>query len=706
MFRVNRTFARVLGWALLTTLISAVSVSGATYYVDPATGSMSNNGSVTAPWSTLEAVFKAGKKFQPGDVINLRSGYHGYPTVTGNNTGNVTIQAQSGHTPKLRKLVVNAASRWVISGLTISPEVVGSYEKGDFVALESNSSHITVEACTVYSAASIANWTAATWPERAGNGIRVGGPNCVIADNHIKNTRYGLQVWRSATGTVVSGNTIENFMGDGIRGLGNYCVYEYNIVKNSFRIDDHHDDGFQCWSTGSDGQVGTGVVRGVVLRGNMFISFTDPNQPEKGTMQGIGCFDGMFEDWVVENNLVVSDVWHGIAFYGAKNCRFVNNTVVANPITSAFTAIPWLGIFAHKNGTASSGNLVRNNLASTFKLNGSATVDSNITSPTSAYTSHFVNYSSLDFHLKATSPAVNAGNPLSAPSIDLDEKPRTSPPDAGCYELVTTSSIATVATPTFGLAAGTYSTAQLVAISSATSGASIRYTIDGSTPTASAGILYAGPVPVSATTTLKAVAFKSGMTTSAVASATYTINASATLISEAFASSAGSFVVNGGTWSVSSGKYVLSNPVAGSPGSGNGNLAIHGTSVSGNFVLTVDGAAAATTSAWDDFSVIFGYQDASNYYYVSFNERNDGLTSGVFKVSGGVSKQLADITAAISGGRAYSVKIEKSGSTYKVYRSTTLLATATDSTFAGGRIGLGAQNNGASFDNLTVVSAP
>ena len=33
-------------------------------------------------------------------------------------------------------------------------------------------------------------------------------------------------------------------------------------------------------------------------------------------MHGIGCFDGMFVDWVVENNVIITDHWHGITFAG------------------------------------------------------------------------------------------------------------------------------------------------------------------------------------------------------------------------------------------------------------------------------------------------------------------------------------------------------------------------------------------------------
>ncbi|WIY05139.1 chitobiase/beta-hexosaminidase C-terminal domain-containing protein [Amycolatopsis mongoliensis] len=84
----------------------------------------------------------------------------------------------------------------------------------------------------------------------------------------------------------------------------------------------------------------------------------------------------------------------------------------------------------------------------------------------------------------------------------------------------------TVAAPTFSPPGGTYSSAQTVTISSATAGATIRYTVDGSTPTASS-TLYSGPISVPNSRTVNAIALKSGSTTSAVSSASYTIGTQA-----------------------------------------------------------------------------------------------------------------------------------------------------------------------------------
>ena len=79
----------------------------------------------------------------------------------------------------------------------------------------------------------------------------------------------------------------------------------------------------------------------------------------------------------------------------------------------------------------------------------------------------------------------------------------------------------TCATPTFSPAAGSYEGTQNVTISS-TSGATIYYTTDGSTPSTTSSV-YSDPIVVSSDMTIKAYAVKSGSNDSEVATAAYTI---------------------------------------------------------------------------------------------------------------------------------------------------------------------------------------
>ncbi|HOF01004.1 MAG TPA: chitobiase/beta-hexosaminidase C-terminal domain-containing protein [Spirochaetota bacterium] len=80
-----------------------------------------------------------------------------------------------------------------------------------------------------------------------------------------------------------------------------------------------------------------------------------------------------------------------------------------------------------------------------------------------------------------------------------------------------------VATPTFSPVAGTYATTQSVTIASTTSGATIRYTTDGSTPSKTNGAIYSAPINIAASTELRAIAYKDGMTDSGVKYGAYTI---------------------------------------------------------------------------------------------------------------------------------------------------------------------------------------
>ena len=77
------------------------------------------------------------------------------------------------------------------------------------------------------------------------------------------------------------------------------------------------------------------------------------------------------------------------------------------------------------------------------------------------------------------------------------------------------------ATPSFNPAGGTFTAPVSVTISCATPGATIYYTLDGSTPT-TASTVYTTPITISTTTTVKAMATSTGLGNSFVAAATYT----------------------------------------------------------------------------------------------------------------------------------------------------------------------------------------
>lgn len=107
--------------------------------------------------------------------------------------------------------------------------------------------------------------------------------------------------------------------------------------------------------------------------------------------------------------------------------------------------------------------------------------------------------------------------------LDMNEK------ESVAYITIIIRAMETVEVPTASVASGTYTKNQSVALSSATEGATIYYTTDGTEPDKTNGEIYTAPVAVTGTagervdTTIKAIAVKDRMQDSEVQTFTYTI---------------------------------------------------------------------------------------------------------------------------------------------------------------------------------------
>lgn len=89
--------------------------------------------------------------------------------------------------------------------------------------------------------------------------------------------------------------------------------------------------------------------------------------------------------------------------------------------------------------------------------------------------------------------------------------------------VTTTAAQFTVASPVVTPASQTSFSPQQITMTTTTSGAQIRYTIDGSTPSDTVGTIYGGSFTLNSSATLKAIAYKSGWTNSSVTTNNYTI---------------------------------------------------------------------------------------------------------------------------------------------------------------------------------------
>ncbi len=465
-------FVRIRGKAGKNAFTNTVAVTtnpqGNVFYVDPAAGSMDNDGSSDHPWRTLQEVFEngliemknyvnhpagngggameiinEGAPVKGGDVIRLRNGYHGVLELHGGyNDRFITIEADDGETPVLSNVEMTSVSRWRLRGLTVTQDqsltgiapqqVTLVYIRPDNWGGPAHD--IIVQDCTLSSIEDASSWTASDWIANDCNGIMSWAENVLIENNYLKNVNFGI----SADGdrTVVRNNTVDTFDGDGMRGNAHDLTFEGNTVKNCIDSGNgNHDDGFQSFSVN-----GAPPWERVVLRGNTIINNEDPDQPLRGCLQGIGCFDGWYINWIVENNLVIVDHWHGISLYGAIDCRIVNNTVLnPYPVIDQAHSI-WIMVTSHKDGSPSSGCLIRNNIAWNLNYSGDTDLDHNIIiSDPDAYADYFIDPDSFDFHLRGDAQEIiDTGSPALAPLVDLDGngRPSGAAVDPGAFEYV------------------------------------------------------------------------------------------------------------------------------------------------------------------------------------------------------------------------------------------------------------------------------
>jgi hypothetical protein len=153
-----------------------------------------------------------------------------------------------------------------------------------------------------------------------------------------------------------------------------------------------------------------------------------------------------------------------------------------------------------------------------------------------------------------------------------------------------------VSAPTFSPAAGTYTTAQSITLTSTTAGSTIYYTTNGTTPTTSSS-LYTGAIAVNVTTTIEAMAVKSGYTGSGVAVAKFTINQTAA--TPAFSLSGGSYL---GTQSVT-----LSDATAGAAI----YYTTNGTTPTTSSSLYAGAITVSATETVEAIAVLSGYSNSA-----------------------------------------------------------------------------------------------
>ena len=191
----------------------------------------------------------------------------------------------------------------------------------------------------------------------------------------------------------------------------------------------------------------------------------------------------------------------------------------------------------------------------------------------------------------------------------------------------------TTATPVLSLASGTYSSAQTLTIADATSGAVIYYTTNGSRPTSSSA-KYTGPITVSATETVEALALASGDLTSALASATYTISSSGCygcVGGSGSGSASGSGTLPAPTFSVPAGTYTSAQtvPITDATAGATIYYTTNGTTPSTSSTRYTGPVTVSTNEMIEAIAVASGYTNSSvaaASYFISVSAPSGPVT--------------------------------------------------------------------------------
>ncbi|MHB0970024.1 MAG: right-handed parallel beta-helix repeat-containing protein [Thermoanaerobaculia bacterium] len=428
----------------ITMLLCAVppAAFSANYYVAPQ-GSDANPGSDALPWRTIG---QAASTMVAGDTVYIRDGTYA-EAVSPKNSGAagafITYTAYPGHTP-------------TIDGATV---VLGEYTGLVYIT---GTRYIRISKLRVINAG----------PEANNAGILVDtSDSIVIEDNATYNTMSsGIGVWASSNVTV-AGNDVRLCCNDGQQE----CITIAGTDGFEVRNNTVHESG--PGTLGGEGiDVKDGSANGSVHdndvhdmnRIGIYVDAWDKhtrnitiyrNRVHDINADGMAVASeagGLLENVSIYNNIVHDNTFNGLIIgeWGVpsptrpvKNLTVINNTFANNGRSG------WGGGLTLDNPDAQ-GVVIRNNIFSgneTYQINTAFTVpglviDHNLIDAFRGYETETRGSEyqegdpqfagTGDFHLRATSIAIDTGAPLDAPSTDFDgwRRPQGRGTDIGAYE--------------------------------------------------------------------------------------------------------------------------------------------------------------------------------------------------------------------------------------------------------------------------------
>lgn len=429
--------------ALVLSTLAGASWARDHYVIPPKTMEIEkSDGSRTAPWTTLWGALNNEGGATSGDRIILLPGHYGdiflqVPVFD----PPVRIEPLEPGSVHMTSLRVTKGGGLTFSGLSFWPRVAKKRPKY-MIETFPKVSHVRFEGLTMRGAPPSAphwiDWSKDDWKFNwAPNAVSLGGPDNALVNSTL--TAINFAVTAKGDRTEISGNTVTGFAGDALRALGDHARVSNNTVRDCVAINGNHDDGFQSWSN-KKGQNGKLPQTGLIVENNSFIEWTGAkDHPLRCSLQGIGLFDGFYEDVTIRNNIVLVSAYHGISVYGGRGVRILNNTVL-HVDGKAGLRHPWIMVNDKKNGDPARRVLVENNIATDFRMalrSEKANFDRRYNATLRYPARLFPNVAAGDVITTIQkNDLVDAGNPQSTPKTDRfgRVRPLGNGPDIGAVE--------------------------------------------------------------------------------------------------------------------------------------------------------------------------------------------------------------------------------------------------------------------------------
>lgn len=358
-----------------------------------------------------------------------------------------------------------------------------------------------------------------------GGGILCMSSSPTIANNTISGNSAGASI------DVGFDIEFENGEGGGIACLG----YSSPIISNNTISDNTSKSGGGIFIATSE----SASVQNNIIKANQ-------------AQSGGGIFITQDNRSIIASNLIALNYVNyqgqggGIFSIGGYQGQVINNTIVKNRISIYDTDGYGGGIYCADSSPVVSNNIIAFNYSGICSFTYNSPGAMPILRNNDIYGNNLYNYSGLsagqgdisvdpvfvdktndDYHITPNSPCVDSGDDTVVQSswTDIDGQPRSQGAhiDIGADEIIFDITAPTAwATPSGGI----YNTAQSVTLT-ASEPASIYYTTDGSTPTASSIQYIGAPINIMVSTVLKFIAIDNAGNQSPIYAENYTIDTEA-----------------------------------------------------------------------------------------------------------------------------------------------------------------------------------